>query len=249
MTDVQLPPERYFELIDADTERLSAMGERGLGAAVPCCPGWDVAEVVHHVAGVYEHKVRVMADNAWPDPWPPADFESRAELEFLREAKAHLFAEFAQHELTEKVVTFGADDTVGFWLRRMALEAAVHRYDAELAHDDPTPIPDDESLDGIDEVLRVMLGGPWWDGRVQTQHPVDATVAIEAGERRWLCDVRLTSVTVREDDDTSADATVAGDPMPVFLWLWGRVPDDSVRFTGDEALVTQFRARLVECTG
>ena len=65
----------------------------------------------------------------------------------------------------------------------MALEAAVHRYDAELAHRDPTPVADDLAVDGIDEVLRVMLAGPWWAERVETEHPVDAVVAVESGGR------------------------------------------------------------------
>ena len=33
--------------------------------------------------------------------------------------------------------------TVGFWGRRMAHEAAIHRVDVELAHDDVTPIDGD----------------------------------------------------------------------------------------------------------
>jgi hypothetical protein len=131
MNDTTLPAQRYFELIDSDTERLLEMGERGLTEPVPSCPGWDVAEVVWHTAGVYEHKVRVMADNAWPDPWPPPDFDGRPELDFLRGAKDDLFAEFARHDIEEPTTTFGADSTIGFWARRMALEAAVHRYDAE----------------------------------------------------------------------------------------------------------------------
>ena len=66
-------------------------------------------------------------------------------------------------------------------------EIAIHRLDGELAHGDPTPIPDDIALDGIDEMLHVMLAGDWWAERVQTEHPVDALVAVEAGGRRWVC--------------------------------------------------------------
>ncbi|HEY7044389.1 MAG TPA: maleylpyruvate isomerase N-terminal domain-containing protein [Nocardioidaceae bacterium] len=245
-----LVPARYFELIDKDTDRLIEMGERGLKEPVPACPGWDVAEVVWHVANVYEHKVRVMADNAWPDPWPPTwEFADDEELAFLRSAKTHLFEEFSRHEVTEQTQTFGEDTTVGFWVRRMACEIAVHRTDGEQAHTDPTPIPDDLSLDGIDEMLRVMLAGPWWADRVQTDHPVEALVAVESGGRRWLCDVREKAITVTDDAATEAAATVSGRPMDVFLWLWGRAGDDSVTFTGDVGTAHEFRARLVECAG
>jgi uncharacterized protein (TIGR03083 family) len=244
-----LTPERYFELIDADTERLVEMGERGLKEPVPSCPGWDVAEVVWHTAVVFEHKVRVMADNAWPDPWPPADFDDRDELTFLRQAKDDLFEEFSRHDIGEETTTFGSDSTVGFWARRMALEAAVHRYDAELAHSDPTPVAHDLAVDGVDEVLRVMLAGPWWSERVDTQHPVDAVVAVQAAEEAWSCDVRQRSVTVSDGADAAVAATVQGEPEHVFLWLWGRVPDSVVRTGGDASILAEFRARLAECLG
>jgi uncharacterized protein (TIGR03083 family) len=244
-----LTAQRYFELIDADTERLVEMGERGLKEPVPSCPGWDVAEVVWHTAVVFEHKVRVMADNAWPDPWPPADFDDKDELGFLREAKDDLFEEFSRHDIGEQTTTFGSDTTIGFWARRMALEAAVHRYDAELAHSDPTPVADDLALDGVDEVLHVMLAGPWWSERVDTRHPVDAVVAVRAADRVWSCDLRQRSVTVSDGADGAAAATVQGEPEHVFLWLWGREPDSAVQTIGEASILAEFRARLAECLG
>ncbi len=249
MTTTAVSPERYLELIDADTERLIALGERGLTEKIPCCPDWDVAEVVWHTAGVYQHKVRVMADNAWPEPWPPADFEERAELAFLREAKDDLFAELSRHDVSEITTTFGPDSTIGFWVRRMALEVAVHRYDAELAHGDTTPIDPALAVDGIDEILRIMLAGPWWAHNVQTEHPVDALVAVAAGGTRWLCDIQRTAVTVTDDSSTSVAATVSGEPEHVFLWLWGRVGDEAATLDGDPKVISEFRSRLVECTG
>jgi uncharacterized protein (TIGR03083 family) len=249
-TPTRLQPQRYFESIDADTERLLAVGARGLDAPVPCCPGWTVADVATHVAEVYEHKVRVMADNAWPDPWPPPGLADEPPLERLADSKARLFAEFADHEITDETTTFSPDDrTIGFWVRRMALEVAVHRYDAELAQGEVTAIPDDLALDGVDEVLRAMLGGPWWETRVTTNHPVDAVVAVQSAGHRWLCSAQANRVTITDDATSPAAATITGDPAAVFLWLWGRVGDDQVSLQGDPHVVAEFRARLVECTG
>jgi len=249
MSLARLDPQRYYECIDSDTERLLAMGALGLDQPVPCCQGWTVADVASHVAHVYEHKVRVMADNAWPDPWPPTDEVQQPPLVALTDAKAHLFAEFADHELADETTTFSVDDsTIAFWVRRMSREVAVHRYDAELAHDRVTPVPDDIALDGVDEVLRVMLAGPWWSDRVVTEHPIEALVAVACGGQRWVCDVRAGRITVSDAAGTAA-ATISGEPMPLFLWLWGRVGDDQVRFDGDPALPAEFRARLAECTG
>ncbi len=248
MSDTQLVPDRYFELIDHDTERLLAMGERDLTAQVPCCPGWDVRDVLAHTAEVYEHKVRMMADNGWPSPWPPADFADRDPLDFLRQAKADLFEEFARHQPDEQTTTFSPDDTtITFWMRRMALEVAIHRYDAELAHGEMSPVPDDLALDGIDEMLRVMLEVDESED-VPTDHPVEAMVAVEAAGRRWLCDLRERSVTITTDSANPAAATVGGDPAVVFLWLWGRVGDERVERSGDSNVLNGFRGRLVECS-
>jgi uncharacterized protein (TIGR03083 family) len=240
-----LAPERYFELIDRDTDRLIAMGERGLKEAVPSCPGWDVAEVVWHVAVVYEHKVRVMADKAWPDPWPPTwEFADDEELAFLRSAKARLFEEFGRHDITEETQTFGEDTTIGFWVRRMACEIAIHRYDGELAHGDTTPIDADLALDGIDEFLQVMFAG---DAKHDTEHPVDAVVAVGSDGVGWRCDVTGTAVTVTtQAAGEPADVVVSGDPEAMFLWLWGRVGDDQVRVEGDADVAAELRGRLVE---
>lgn len=250
MTDIRLRPQQYFEIIDADTERLLEVAGRGLEAAVPSCPGWTVADVVSHVAMVYEHKVRVMADNAFPDPWPPADFADRPALEFLREAKTDLFDEFARHETTDETTTFSSDDsTIGFWARRMALEITVHRLDAELAHDAATPVSAELAVDGVDEILRVMLAGPWWDGMVDTAHPIDAVVAVETDGHRWLCDVTARRISVRDHAATPPAVTISGDPEAVFQWLWGRAGDERVMLDGDRHVTADIRARLRECTG
>jgi hypothetical protein len=94
-----------------------------------------------------------------------------------------------------------------------------------------------------------MLAGDWWAERVRTEHAVDALVAVEAGGRRWICDVREKSVTIRPGDTAPAAATISGTPEAVFSWLWGRADDDAVTFAGDEATVREFRARIVECAG
>jgi uncharacterized protein (TIGR03083 family) len=241
-----LEPERYLALIDADTERMLEMGERGLDAEVPSCPGWRVSDVVGHQAMVYAHKVRVMADNAWPDPWPPAELRERPPLDFLREAKDDLFQEFARHELSEQTTTFGDDETIMFWVRRMALEVAVHRADTELAHDAVTPIPDDLARDGVDEILQVMLHGNWAEWGATTQHPVDAAVAVETGGVRWRCDATEAVVDVVAGSTGPADVTVSGAPADVFLWLWGRGADDTVTVSGQTTAAAEFRQRLAE---
>lgn len=243
-----LPAERYFALIDADTERMLELASRGLSEPVPSCPGWTVADVVSHTGYVYVHKVRVMADGAWPEQWPPTTYDDLEPIEFLRLAKDELFEEFSRHDPGEQTATFGADTTIMFWARRMALEIAVHRYDCELAHDDGCAVAEDLALDGIDELLKVFLAGDYLDPANPTEHPVDAAVAVLAAGRRWVADVHDKSITVSDGPGDSI-ATVSGSPADVFLWMWGRRDDAAVTFDGDARAISEFRQRLVECQG
>ena len=52
--------------------------------------------------------------------------------------------------------TWTPDHTVGFWSRRMAHEVAVHRWDAQGAAGDPSPIERELAVDGIQEVFDLM---------------------------------------------------------------------------------------------
>ena len=148
--------ERFLACLDADFTRLRAVVDGAVDAPVPSCPGWTGADLARHVAEVYLHKTETMRQGAWPAPWPP---ELPDPLTALDDAYRQLTGEFAARAITDKALTWYAhDQTVGFWLRRMAQETVIHRLDAELAagteHD---PIPADLAVDGIDELLVCFL--------------------------------------------------------------------------------------------
>ena len=257
LASTRLPPERYLELIRSGSARLSEVATMtsngGLDAGVSCCPGWKVRDVLSHVAEVYQHKIACMRDNANPDPWPLPEFEGRDPKEFFTASTEELLRELEERGPAEPSFTWWADpQSTGFWFRRMAQETAVHRYDAELAHDATTPIDPELAVDGIDEVLRLMLGGPWW-AEYDTSHPVDATVRVDFGGRFWLAAVGHDSVTITDESYDGPDrpepvAGISGDPELVLLWLWGRRGDDAVSFDGDPDVLKEFRARLAEAT-
>jgi len=237
----------YLDHLRADSSRLGEVGRMGLEAAVPSCPGWTVDSVLRHVATVYLHKVEVLRLGTLPKPWPP-DLSGRDSLELYDEARSAIVPALEKAGTSLETWTFNPNDkTSGFWYRRMALESVVHRIDAEQAHQVVTPIDPELALDGIDELLFPNLGGPWWD-EGDTAHPIDATVRITAKGRSWTIRADATSVEVRQGAEGDAAAEIFGDPTPVFLWLWGRVPDDAIETAGDESVVREFRARVVEST-
>jgi uncharacterized protein (TIGR03083 family) len=250
----RLSPARYLELFDADASRLlSVVNDVGLQAPVPTCPGWSVRDLVEHVAEVYQHKIactRQQRDpEGWPPPVPPGD---------PRQWLAHSRAELLQLLIDQgpdapSYTWWPEDQTVGFWYRRMAQETAVHRVDAESALGAVTPVAADLAVDGMDEVLMIMLEGDWSDMRpedwkgVSPEAGAGKTVAVLGGDAIWRVQLRPDGVGV-EIGAGPADASVGGDPSELLLWLWGRRPVEAVQVSGDHDAVTALRDRLVLAT-
>ncbi|MDX6281396.1 MAG: hypothetical protein QOH03_2467 [Kribbellaceae bacterium] len=248
---MSLPPERaalYLACLQADSTRLAEVGRLGLPAAVPSCQGWTVETVVRHVATVYLHKIEAIRTAARPDPWPPAGLDDRDALELFDETRAAIVTTLVEAGTEKPTWTFSpSDNTSGFWYRRMALETAVHRVDAELAHDVVTPVDRALSLDGIDEILTLMLGGPWWE-EGDTEHPVDATIRITSAGRSWTIRLDATTASVTPGAEGDVDAEVFGEPDDIFLWLWGRHDLNLDQSAGNDTAIQEFRARVAEST-
>ena len=73
-------------------------------------------------------------------------------------AYSSVLAEFAARRPQDPAGSwYTPDQTVGFWIRRMAQEKVIHSMDAELGIGQPVaPVPADLAVDGIDELLRVL---------------------------------------------------------------------------------------------
>jgi uncharacterized protein (TIGR03083 family) len=245
---------RLLECLAADHARLREVAARDLNASVPSCPGWTVTDLVRHVAEVYLHKVECIREGRSPESWPP-DFSAEESLALLDRAYATLTDEFAGHAPTDTAFTWHEpDQTVGFWIRRMAQETVIHRIDAELALDEKSaPIPADLALDGVDEVLTLFLdyiSHRWAEEfgpalKDASGHPV--RVATDGGS--WLATVAPTGVDVDVTGSTApAAATVTGAPEPLLRWLWARGGDDDVRLDGDAEAIAELRGVLGAAT-
>ena len=172
-----------------------------------------------------------------------------------RQERPVLIAEFSARRPTDATPTwYDPDQTVAFWIRRMAQETVIHRVDAEQAAGLPvTVVPDDLAVDGVDEVLKRFLGFdvPGLDQLEGGHLAVDGgedTITVMAGRTAWT--VRPSPHEVVVDDGASENpaAALAAAPDPMLRWLWGRAGDDAVRLTGDPAWVGYLRRMLVAAT-
>ena len=240
--------ERFLALLRSDGRLLADAARRDLEADVPPCPGWRVRDVVTHTAQVYEHKLACIELRAAPDPWPPPWPADRDPLAWFADAHARLLDVLSSTDPATPAYTWWPpDQTVGFWVRRMAQETAVHRVDAQSAFGAITPVDTDLAVDGVDEVLTLFLAGDWSDA------PVDRVgsgerIAVTAGAQSWLVTLQPRAVEVSRPDGTAVDATLSGAPSDVLLWLWGRAGDDTVDRGGDPSAIRLLRERLTLAT-
>jgi uncharacterized protein (TIGR03083 family) len=251
-----MEPSRYLECLATDYGDLrKAAAAVPLTVPVPTCPGWTMGDLVFHVAEVYLHKATVMRTGKWPEPWPPPGAEQEAELPLLGRGYAELTAEFSTRQPGDGTPTwYDPDQTVAFWIRRMAQETVIHRIDAELAAGLPViAVPGNLAVDGVDEVLKCFLG---YDVEALDQleggHLADGsgqdTINVLAGQTAWT--IRPSPRTVVIEDGASAHPrlVVQAAPDPMLRWLWGRAGDETVRLTGEEAWAGYLRRMLVAVT-
>jgi len=254
---------RYLDCLATDYGLLrDAASSAGPGRPVPSCPGWTVADLVTHTGEVYLHKAAVMRDQKWPDPWPPEDLPADP-VAVLDLGYREVTAEFAGRQPGEHSPTwYVPEQTVSFWIRRMAQETVVHRVDAQLAAGVPVTVaPDDLAVDGVDEVLHRFLayGSVEWPGEYATVaggHLADDagtdTILVTAGPAAWTVRPTPRSVTVTDGADRvdgAARAEVSAAPDAMLRWLWGRAGDDAVAVTGDPEWAAYLRRLLAAVTG
>ncbi|MFC4586094.1 maleylpyruvate isomerase family mycothiol-dependent enzyme [Sphaerisporangium corydalis] len=217
-------------------------------ATVPSCPEWTVGDLAEHVAYVYLHKTESIRRGVAPDPWPSEKLDSDP-VTALADTYARLTATFAAHSPGDHAYTWHEpDQTVGFWIRRMAHETVIHRVDAQLAAGLPvSAIPADIAIDGIDEMLKLFVGygstqwaddfGPLLDS------PDERPVSVSTSHHAWTLTATKAGVEVSDAaTGFGGDALVSGEATPLLLWLYNRAGDETVRLSGDRELLGQFHA-------
>ena len=250
--------DRSLALLDSDVDRLVEVAAPALDAAVPSCEPWRVRDLLEHVALVYLHKVECMRRQAPPEPWPP-DVDTDDPVGLVRDGYRALRRELTTRGPAAPSPTwYPPDQTVGFWYRRMAHETAIHRIDAELATGAVTPVDAELAVDGVDEVLVLMLAGDWSDEPVEEGDGARVVVTVDG--RAWHLQLGRTKVTCAalasgadpaaevESLAAEADLVLGGDPGALYRWVWGRGDLDPSDAVGDASLVPILRRRLAIAT-
>ena len=128
---------------------------------VPTAPGWDLAKLLRHTGRVHRHvtglvRLRISGppdhdtvtinqpgSEAGPDAW----------VAWFRDGSAQLIAELRSAQPTDAMWSWGVDQCVSFWARRMAHETVIHAVDGHLATSTGFRIEPAVAIDGLDEYL------------------------------------------------------------------------------------------------
>ena len=233
-----LDDARYLEVIAAESAAF-ADAATDLSSEVPTCPEWNVGELVVHLGSVFAGVEEVVRTKA-SEPGEGYDEEPAEEqdaVEWFRAKSSALIDTLGSAPPDLEVWTWWHERSVRFWLRRMAHEVTIHRWDMQNATGvDLSPIDHDVALDGIDEMLSVHLfdgaPAPWADGST-------LAFVVPSADRAWRVAMGPKLVEMTRTSGP-ADVEVSGGPQEVLLLLWGRALLDRVQVAGDESAVQAF---------
>lgn len=236
---------------------------------VPSCPGWTVSDLVMHLGRVHRVVAAVLKTRlteppqgsdpefglpperpGWPEPdgGPTPGPVPAALAEWFAQGAAELGDLFAETDPATRVWTWAPEQSVGFWQRMQAIEAAVHRWDAEAAVGDPRPMERSLACDGVAQTFEVMaparrahVGAPAGAGETYVLRATD-------GPESWA--VRFSGADVEFPVPTDGEPVVAskadgvvelgGSASDLMLFLWGRVPLARLAVSGDQAVAERY---------
>jgi uncharacterized protein (TIGR03083 family) len=250
----RLSPAAYLDHLRSDGERLSTIGRTvDLTTAVPTCPGWTTQDLMSHCGGVWAYVATALRLGRAPvDAEAPAPPEGAAVLDFHDEHLRDLLVVLADRGPDEDTWTwFPGEQSTGFWFRRMAQEALVHRVDGELTAGELGPIDPVLAADGVDEVLSRFAGNPGVLAHSASRRGVAGEVYVDAGDHAFVVELPDDGHVVREVDPLdggdiklTADAVLRGAAMDLDLVLWGRPPTEPVVEEGDVEVLERLFSRL-----
>lgn len=245
----------HIETLDRDGKLLADAAENaGLAALVRGCPGWQVRDLVRHVAYVHQWAARHVRDRA------PEIIDEATEADVLnsgapdaelvatyRAGHADLVSTLRQAGPDVACATFmPASSPLAFWARRQAHETAIHRYDAQSAGagaplDPAAAFAPAFAADGIDEVImgftpriRRLRGGTWSLAVRPTDH-----------EGRWHVRPGPGKTEVARTDG-AADCVLSGPASGLYAFLWNRCTarDAGIEVRGDASVLTTWNSAV-----
>jgi len=232
----------YVSIISDESSRIVDAYELDRRAAVPWSDRWTVATVARHVAATHHVVADVIRDRPDADfglfgtlQTPPKDAPEF--VDWFRSGTASLLEQLSNVPADNECWSwFEPGRRVGWWARRMALEAVVHRSDTDAAQGRDLSVAADVAADGIDEYLNVFVAA----SRAAHDAPAGPTMSFECSDRseRWWLDLSGRGERIVSREPRDASVRICGTAEQLLFIVWGRVPASDaagVEVSGDVA--------------
>ncbi|MFE4696853.1 maleylpyruvate isomerase N-terminal domain-containing protein [Streptomyces sp. NPDC056738] len=249
-----------LRLIDerATAFRAAVASAPSLDAQVPTCPEWTLFDLAQHIGeGRRDWAVTVAAG--------PAPAKSAAEgAPAAPRERGDLVAWLA--ESTEQLVdalrkagpdggcwtwwgTSQSPETCGAVARHQLQQMAVHTYDAQFTVGAPEPLPEEVALDGVEEFLFTCVAttSAWphkptaFDFHATEGHSWRLTVDGDGARSTRIPAPATTPVAAADEGPNAAGVSVRGTANELVLFVYDRIPADSLQMEGDAGLFDLLR--------
>jgi uncharacterized protein (TIGR03083 family) len=229
--------------------------------AVPSCPGWVATDLILHLGMVHRFVVRVISERlqeppSWGNDWawlelpgesaswlPPGHAPHDAPVPsglagWFGAGAARLREQFLAAGPDDRVWTWSPDHRVGFWQRMQAIEAAVHRWDADNAVGPVQPIDPALAADAVGQTFEVMA--PMRRAYAQAPPGQGERFLFRRtdGEGTWA--VRFDGADVEVSQAGSGDIEISGTASDLMLFLWQRIGAERLGVRGEESLLDRY---------
>lgn len=211
------------------------------------CPEWDAAELVRHTGGIFMWMGAIVASGdrvsrrtldpapGNPDdlsPWYLANLERTLQVLGSADPEAEIWT-----------FSNSGDCRVGWWDRRLAVEVAIHRWDAQHAvgidgGPPPEPLDSDVATAGIEEFVVEFLPGLLSH---QSAEHLSGTLHLHAtdGPTEWWIDLDAGGTCVPEH--AKADTAIRGTRSDLLLWLTNRCRSGDLDIVGPTTILEHWQ--------
>ena len=228
----------------ADGRDLLTAAESDWSRVIPHCPDWDATQLVAHMGAILAWMATIVTTG---------QRVARRDREVAPTDRGELAGWYSDHlDRTLHVLTttdpetatwtFSSrgDQRVSWWRRRLAVELAIHRWDAQHAAGldgvpPPLPLDGDVAAAGVEEFLTeflpALLAGDDIEGLTGTLH-LHAT----DGDSEWWIDLDARGDAVAVAGHAKADTAIRGTRSDLLLWLTNRASSHGMEILGRPGL-------------
>jgi uncharacterized protein (TIGR03083 family) len=235
-----------IDVIAAHSAALAAVSRDNLDATVAHCPGWDVADLVHHMTDVFwfwgtmvdERLTERPADSRRPAPAPRDERVDR-----FTDCASWFIGVLTDADSATPIWTWAPkQQNAGFVIRHQVQEAVVHHWDAANAAGQSITVDPAAAADSVEEFLTFSV----YDGSYPMDPPpvaLDGAIGLACSDidMRWTAHDAVTPGLVSFSRGISDGVpTITASAGDLLLWLYDRVELNTAAVPAD--LVGRFRA-------